>query len=90
MAANPEMRAKQGDLLPATQKPCRHAGQKRSLVDHYDVACDECGQIIGRVALTPSAVLDPAESKWLLKRLDDDGESRPPAAISKLRYAAEA
>lgn len=68
---------------------CKHAGQNRSLVDHYDVACGDCGQIIGRVALTPSAVLDPAEARWLLDRLKDDGDSRPPIVVAKLRCAAE-
>lgn len=75
-------------LIAETPKKCAHEGQPR-LLDHYDVTCSGCGQIIGRVALTPCAVLTAQEARQALVLLgDDECESRPSTLVSKLRSAA--
>lgn len=74
--------------LIAEPSKCFHGGHPR-LLDHYDVTCTGCGQIIGRVALFPCAVLNAQEAREALKALGDDGESpRPAGFVSKLRSAA--
>jgi hypothetical protein len=49
---------------------CPHPKESRSLLSGYDVVCDECEQIIGRVALFPCAVLSADEARALI-----DGEN---------------
>lgn len=67
---------------------CAHPKSMRALLHGYDVTCGKCEQIIGRVALFPSAVLTDSESDDLLALIRDDGESRPSVAVGKLRNAA--
>lgn len=67
---------------------CKHPADRRSLLGHYDIVCDECSVIVGRVALFPCAVLTAAESQWVLDQLGDDGDSRPSLPVTKLRAAA--
>ena len=51
---------------------CLHPKDKRDLLHGYDVTCQECGEQIGRVALFPSAILNPQEATAILASLPED------------------
>ena len=50
--------------------PCKHPKLRRELLGGYDVLCGECGEVIGRVALFPSAVLTARQAADVLARMD--------------------
>ena len=45
---------------------CKHPKESRELLAGYDVLCGECGEMIGRVALFPCAVLAAEEAEAVL------------------------
>lgn len=60
-----------GDNMSA----CKHPKEQRSLMPGgYDVACGECEQIVGRVAIFPDVVLGFIEARELLGMLTEAAE----------------
>ncbi len=55
---------------------CRHPKEVRSLLYGYDVMCDACGELIGRVALFPCAVLTAQEARALIEGLETTKTAR--------------
>lgn len=69
------------------KKACAHPKESRSLLHGYDVMCDACEDVIGRVALFPCAVLAADEAVAL--RNGADGRARRDAEAKLEHLAAQ-